>query len=557
MKIFKSNYLIVLLQLTIFFSTILIIVQVLISEQIISLLLSKFYVRLAKTVGLNDEATQYYLWDFYPHVYFDGFSVYTYLFKYKMYWNDWIWITIVIMVFNFIFLFLSFSLSKKLGVYKRNEYKYIYLKKLYIDNKLTGKLSKDNYKNKLIDTLGQVEDYWKKIPLILGQVAFIFVGLSIVLCLKNFMLYFIVMSCFLIVLVLCLIIWVLKNKYVFKHKSIVKNLDKDYVNLCVNIDEIKISSSIQREKDLLITNNKNKNKKISIIEIFNNLINSLLTFLCPLAMSALIIGIGFVFSSDSSKIAIYLPVFFISIGMMCMPLMQLIRNIRNLKLYKLNNDDFSLFLNKLSFNELINSISLMNFSIIIDEKCVLKDINYSFEKNKINYITGKNGIGKSVLLNCIARLELSYEGLINFNSTDSKTIENNLSISYIGQNLNLFDKSIFDNLTYGVSILNNDMLTNLLKRFNLYNKLMQLDDKLDTIIDNESIWLSKGELQKILFIRVILQDREVVLLDEFDSAFDKESKEVAYDILNDLSKNKIIIVISHNKIKNTNCLKLS
>ena len=123
-----------------------------------------------------------------------------------------------------------------------------------------------------------------------------------------------------------------------------------------------------------------------------------------------------------------------------------------------------------------------------------------------------NGSGKSTLLGLIAGLYTPSNGLVKVNTPN---------IGYVGVTPLVFDGTIKENLLYGnKKDINDDDLIKLLDEFNFFN---EKKISLDLEVNNKS--LSSGQLQKISFMRSLLNDTKLLLLDESTSNIDALSKE--------------------------------
>lgn len=176
---------------------------------------------------------------------------------------------------------------------------------------------------------------------------------------------------------------------------------------------------------------------------------------------------------------------------------------------------------------------------------ILHDINISFPDNGLFFIVGKSGCGKSTLLNIISGLLKADSGTILFDDLSIDKISENEKeqvlrddISILFQYYNLIsDISILDNLEIASSIKNvtNDKAINLLKTYGLYEKRDQLVDL-----------LSGGEKQRVALIRSIINKPKVLLCDEPTGALDADNEKVVLDMLKEISRDTLIIVVTHN-----------
>ena len=186
----------------------------------------------------------------------------------------------------------------------------------------------------------------------------------------------------------------------------------------------------------------------------------------------------------------------------------------------------------------------LKFKYFNSEELILDELNLEIEKNKHTVITGPNGSGKSTILGLIAGLYIPSSGT-------SEVFSNN--IGYVGVTPLVFEGSIKENLLYGnnKNISDSDLIE-MLKEFNFFNN----DEiKLNKNVNNKS--LSSGQLQKVSFMRSLLNDCDILLLDESTSNIDDQSKELIFNIL----KNKKITIINathnHNEFNYDVHLRLS
>jgi ATP-binding cassette, subfamily B, bacterial len=162
------------------------------------------------------------------------------------------------------------------------------------------------------------------------------------------------------------------------------------------------------------------------------------------------------------------------------------------------------------------------------EEFIFEDISFSIPKNQHTIITGPNGSGKSTLLGLAAGVIFAESGTIESFSN---------SFGYVGVTPMIIDGSIRENLTYGSSIKHDDQkLMAIVKDFKIFNE--ESSYSLDKAISNTT--LSSGQMQKISFIRALLADVDILLLDESTSNLDTETKKKIFNIL----KNKSITIIN-------------
>ena len=158
--------------------------------------------------------------------------------------------------------------------------------------------------------------------------------------------------------------------------------------------------------------------------------------------------------------------------------------------------------------------------------------NLNIEKNKHTIITGPNGSGKSTLLGLSAGLLFPQKGKIASYSN---------KFGYVGVTPLIISGTLRDNLVYGNSknIPDKDLIA-YLEKFQVFNE--SAGNNLDNIVNNKI--LSSGQLQKISFIRSLISDVDILLLDESTSNLDENSRKLIFDLL---KKSEMTIINStHN-----------
>ena len=184
--------------------------------------------------------------------------------------------------------------------------------------------------------------------------------------------------------------------------------------------------------------------------------------------------------------------------------------------------------------EAVNSVELsdVTFKYYGSKDPIFEKLNISIPKNKHTVITGPNGSGKSTLLGIISKIFYPEEGFIKINSNET---------GYVGVTPLIINGTLRENFLYGNKLEKNDKeIKELMDEFELFNN----DEKnLDSIVNSKT--LSSGQMQKISFIRSLLAESKILLLDESTSNLDVVTKELIFKIL---KQKKITIINStHNK----------
>ncbi len=177
-------------------------------------------------------------------------------------------------------------------------------------------------------------------------------------------------------------------------------------------------------------------------------------------------------------------------------------------------------------------IENLSFKYFNSDNYIFKNLDLSIKKNEHTVITGPNGSGKSTLLGLIAGIFYPEQGSVNLSSKN---------IGYVGVTPLIITGTLKENILYGNNrdVEEREML-DLLNEFKLFNEESEID--LNMEVSNNT--LSSGQMQKISFIRSLLANSEILLLDESTSNLDIRTKQFIFEILN--SKSITIINSTHN-----------
>lgn len=210
--------------------------------------------------------------------------------------------------------------------------------------------------------------------------------------------------------------------------------------------------------------------------------------------------------------------------------------------YSLKNDDISL-----RNIENIDNITFKDISYSYSDKKILENINISFNKGNKYVITGESGSGKSTLLKILIGFLKDYNGNVLYNNVELKEISPNSiynNISYIEQNVYIFNGTIKENIILGQDFSDDD-LYDALNKSCLLNFINELPDGVNSIIKENGKNISGGQKQRIALARAVIRKIKFIILDEGTSALDKENAKEIEDTLIS-SEDLCVIFVTHN-----------
>jgi len=197
-------------------------------------------------------------------------------------------------------------------------------------------------------------------------------------------------------------------------------------------------------------------------------------------------------------------------------------------------------------------LSLNNIDFSYNEEGkVLNAISMTVNHGDRIWIKGKNGTGKSTFCKIMTGLYVPDEGSIHINNIDTGLYHPkalNKTIALISGKDMVFNDTLLFNITFGRKV-NMEELIEYAKMVNLYDFINSKNEKFDYVIHENGSNLSTGQRRKILLLRAIFLDAEVIILDEVFNGIDQESK-VRIEQLIDLFDSKTFIIISHIPVNN-------
>lgn len=202
-----------------------------------------------------------------------------------------------------------------------------------------------------------------------------------------------------------------------------------------------------------------------------------------------------------------------------------------------------------------------------------KDVSFFYEKNKIildkisfktkkskMHIIGESGTGKSTIFNLISRFIDPKKGNIFINDVNIKDVSLfslRQNISLVSQETMIYNDTFHNNISLGKLNATKPEIIKAAKLANIHDFIMSQENGYDTVISEAGSNLSGGQKQRISIARAFLKNSKILLLDEVTSALDSKTSKNILKSINQLSKNKTCIYISHDDYEiNKNSQKL-
>ncbi|MDR2902076.1 MAG: ABC transporter ATP-binding protein/permease [Lactobacillales bacterium] len=164
-------------------------------------------------------------------------------------------------------------------------------------------------------------------------------------------------------------------------------------------------------------------------------------------------------------------------------------------------------------------------------------------------VTGKSGEGKSTFLNLLTRQYMPQKGIILLDHTDFADVPSvffNEHVTYISQDVELFNMSFYDNIVLGHKI-KPKLLQKIIDGCCLNELIERMKGNMHAEIGEKGVKISGGEKQRINLARGLLLGRDILVLDEITANLDPETTKHIWNFIFKEYKNKTIIAVSHEK----------
>ncbi|HEX3024357.1 MAG TPA: ABC transporter ATP-binding protein [Chitinophagaceae bacterium] len=182
------------------------------------------------------------------------------------------------------------------------------------------------------------------------------------------------------------------------------------------------------------------------------------------------------------------------------------------------------------------------------ENYVLKDINFSVDAGKTVALVGHTGSGKTSIISLLNRLYHIQKGAIKIDGINIENYQLDLlrkNIAVVLQDVFLFSGSVMDNITLHNPDISREQVIAAARMLDMHEFIMQLPDDYDYNVMERGNTLSLGQRQLISFVRALLYNPAILILDEATSSIDTESELLIQKAIDTLISDRTSIVIAH------------
>lgn len=215
-----------------------------------------------------------------------------------------------------------------------------------------------------------------------------------------------------------------------------------------------------------------------------------------------------------------------------------------------NHDKIPESKNAFKINSFKNSINFkdVNFKYEAQDSLILDNINLEICKGQTVAIVGKSGAGKTTLTDLLPRFYDPISGNIFIDKINLKDLNlKNLRDLYgiVTQNVILFNDTIKNNIIHGNKNASENDINKAVKSANIQDLVEKLDNGLNTYIGENGVKLSGGEKQRLSIARALIKNPDILILDEATASLDSESEKMVHSAIDNIIKNRTVIIIAH------------
>jgi subfamily B ATP-binding cassette protein MsbA len=183
-----------------------------------------------------------------------------------------------------------------------------------------------------------------------------------------------------------------------------------------------------------------------------------------------------------------------------------------------------------------------------EKRAVFDSLTLSIPKGKMTALVGPSGIGKSTIADLLLGLIKPAKGqiLVNGKPLDEYSLNSwRKRIGFVSQDTIIFNTSIKENIRFGNLDASEDEVIKAAKGAAIHDFVSSLPEGYNTEVGDRGLKLSGGQRQRVAIARAIIRAPELYIFDEATSSLDNESERLIQKSIEDIGKNKTVLVIAH------------
>jgi subfamily B ATP-binding cassette protein MsbA len=200
-----------------------------------------------------------------------------------------------------------------------------------------------------------------------------------------------------------------------------------------------------------------------------------------------------------------------------------------------------------------NGITLSNVTLAFKGRNIFDGLSVSFPNGKVSLVVGGIGAGKTTLMNLILKYYLPNKGSVYLDGISYRDLDIHkirTKIAYLPQNPQLFNRTIFENIVFGLKNITKKQVLERIDLLGLNDFIQLFKDGLDENVGVNGSKLSGGQKQICWVIKISLMNPEIIILDEPTASLDPDTKAVIYTLLRTIMTDRTVIMVTHDEYLN-------
>lgn len=215
----------------------------------------------------------------------------------------------------------------------------------------------------------------------------------------------------------------------------------------------------------------------------------------------------------------------------------------------LENEEYIKDYGDLEVDKIEGDLKFQNVSFAYDEEnFVLDDVNFELGSGQTMAIVGSTGSGKTTIINILNRFYEIQKGKILIDDVDIKKYKMHSlrdRVAMVLQDVFLFNGTVFENISLRDNSISKEMIIEASKTIGAHPFIEMLPDAYDFVITERGSNLSMGQRQLISFVRALVVDPDILILDEATSSIDSETESIIQFAIEKLIDKRTSIIIAH------------
>uniref|UniRef100_A0A671W6W4 ABC-type oligopeptide transporter ABCB9 n=1 Tax=Sparus aurata TaxID=8175 RepID=A0A671W6W4_SPAAU len=182
------------------------------------------------------------------------------------------------------------------------------------------------------------------------------------------------------------------------------------------------------------------------------------------------------------------------------------------------------------------------------ETDILKGVSFTLRPGKVTALVGPSGSGKSSCVSLLENFYVPQRGQVLLDGQPVQTLRHDYlhsTVSLVGQEPVLFARTVKENITYGLTDIPVEDVTQAATKANAHDFITALPKGYQTSVGEKGAQLSGGQKQRVAIARALIRNPRVLILDEATSALDAESEHIVQEALNNIMQEHTVLVIAH------------